>query len=232
MLESAKEAKLLGYKEISVLELGVAGGNGIISLENYKKKITKVTGVKINIFGFDYGEGLPNSKNKFDLPFFWSGGDYKVDKEKLKKKINSKIFFGDINETFHTFIKTNPPTISAIFFDLDYYTSTKKFLNQIHKNKDFFSPRVNCHFDDVFSIFHHINEYNGELLAIEEFNNENNEIKIGKSLTNLSDFKFPLGTDKLFVLNNFTHIDYLKNLNYQQKSNLDIGDYKVGSLLD
>lgn len=38
LLESAKEAKLLGYKEISVLELGVAGGGEIISLENYKKK--------------------------------------------------------------------------------------------------------------------------------------------------------------------------------------------------
>lgn len=86
LLESAKEAKRLGYKEISVLELGVAGGNGIISLENYKKKITKLTGVEINIFGFDYGEGLPYSTNKFDLPFFWSGGDYKIDKEKLKKK--------------------------------------------------------------------------------------------------------------------------------------------------
>ena len=38
LLESTIEAKKIGYKEISVLELGVAGGNGIISLENYKKK--------------------------------------------------------------------------------------------------------------------------------------------------------------------------------------------------
>ena len=232
LLESAKEAKILGYKEISVLELGVDGGNGIINLENYKKKIEKLTNIKINIFGFDYGEGLPNTTNKFDLPFFWSGGDYKVDKEKLKKKIDSKIFFGDVGKTFQSFIETSPPTISAIFFDLDYYTSTKSFLNQIVKNKDFFSPRVYCYFDDVFSISHHINEHNGELLAIKEFNNNNNEIKIGKSLSNLSDFKFPLGTDKLFVLHNFTHNDYLRNLNYEQKSNLDIGDYKVGSLLD
>ena len=86
LLESTKEAKKLGYREISVLELGVAGGNGIISLENYKKKIEKLTGVKINIFGFDYGEGLPTSNNQFDLPFLWSDGDYKVNKEKLKKK--------------------------------------------------------------------------------------------------------------------------------------------------
>lgn len=233
LLESAQEAKKLKYKEISVLELGVAGGNGIISLENYKKKIEKLTGVKINIFGFDYGEGLPISNNKFDLPFFFSGGDFKVDREKLKKYTNSKIFFGDIDKTFQLFIETSPATISAIFFDFDYYTSTKSFLNQIAKNKVFFSPRVYCYFDDVFLINHHINEHNGELLAIKEFNNVNNEIKIGKSLSDLNDFKFPLGKDKLFILHNFTHNDYLRNLDYkEQKPNLDIGDYKVGSLLD
>ena len=38
LLESSLEAIKLGYKEVSVLELGVAGGNGIISLEKYKKK--------------------------------------------------------------------------------------------------------------------------------------------------------------------------------------------------
>jgi len=31
LLESCLEAKKLGYKEVSILELGVAGGNGIIS---------------------------------------------------------------------------------------------------------------------------------------------------------------------------------------------------------
>ena len=41
LLESCKEAKKIGYNEISVLELGVAGGNGIVSLENYKKKNRK-----------------------------------------------------------------------------------------------------------------------------------------------------------------------------------------------
>ena len=35
LLESALEAKKIGYDEISVIELGVAGGNGIIALEKY-----------------------------------------------------------------------------------------------------------------------------------------------------------------------------------------------------
>ena len=215
LLESMLEAKKLGYKEASVLELGVAGGNGIISLENYKKKIENLLKIKINIYGFDYGEGLPQTKNKFDLPFLWSSGDYKINKEMLKKISNSKIFFGDIKYTFKEFIKTKPAPISAIFFDLDYYTSTKNFLNQIQENSSFFCPRVYCYFDDVFSIHHHINEHNGELLAIKEFN-KNKNIKIGKSLSSSSDFKFPIGNDRLFMLHNFAHVDYFKRLNYYQ----------------
>ena len=42
LLESVLEAKKLGYKKVSVLELGVAGGNGIIALEKYKKRIEKI----------------------------------------------------------------------------------------------------------------------------------------------------------------------------------------------
>ena len=226
LLESALEAKKIGYKEISVLELGVAGGNGIIALEKYKQKIEKITHININIYGFDYGDGLPNTNNKFDMPFFWSIGDYKIDKEKLKKKISSKIFFGDIENTFKDFIKTNPPTISAIFCDLDYYTSTKNFLNQLPEIKNFLSPRVYCYFDDIFSVNHYINEHNGELLAIKEFNDENENIKIGKSLGNSSDFKFPLGNEKLFMLHNFTHKDYSNKIK-EQISDLSLDDTKV-----
>ena len=42
LLESCFEAKKLGYNEVSVLELGVAGGNGIVALEKYKKKNWKI----------------------------------------------------------------------------------------------------------------------------------------------------------------------------------------------
>ena len=225
LLESVIEAKKLGYKEVSILEIGVAGGNGILCLENYKNKIEKLTNVKIKIFGFDFGDGLPKTNNKFDLPFFWMAGEYKIDKKKLNNKVKSEIFFGDIKDTFKDFIKSNPAQISAIFCDLDYYTSTKNFLDQIPENKKFFCPRVYCYFDDVFSNHHHINEHNGELLAIKEFNDNNEDIKIGKSLTDASDFRFPLGNDKLFVMHNFNHIDYLKNLNYV-KSDLSLNDNK------
>ena len=92
LLEGVLEAKKLGYKTVSVLELGVAGGNGIVALEKYKKKIEKITNIEINIYGFDSGGGLPETNNKYDLPFFWKTGDFKVDREKLEKSLIVKFF--------------------------------------------------------------------------------------------------------------------------------------------
>ena len=91
LYESCLQANKLGYEEITVLELGVAGGNGIISLESYKKKIEKICNIKINIYGFDTGEGLPEPDNKYDLPFHWKKGDFKIDKKKLENKITNFI---------------------------------------------------------------------------------------------------------------------------------------------
>jgi hypothetical protein len=227
ILESAIEAKKIGYKKISILELGVAGGNGLIALEKYKKKVEKFTNIKINIFGFDTGEGLPKTQNKFDLPYYWSEGDFKIDKEKIEKKIKSKIYYGDIKDTFEKFIESKPEIISAIFLDMDYYTSTKNFLDLISRYKDSFAPRVYFYFDDIFSTNHHINEHNGELLAIKEFNEKNLNIKIGKSINSSSDFKFPIAKEKLFIMNNFDHEDYFVNINSEQSQSLSLEDTRI-----
>jgi len=233
LLESVLEAKKIGYKTVSILELGVAGGNGIIALEKYKEKIQKLTNIKINIYGFDTGEGLPDINNKFDSPFLWKKGDFKIiDKELLKKKIHSQIFYGDIKNTVDEFLSTNPENIISIFFDFDLYTSTKNFLKQIPKLEKHICPRVYCYFDDVFNPNHLIDEHSGELLAIKEFNNENFDIKIGKSLNNSNDFKFPIGKDNLFMLHNFNHKDYHSYIGHKNNISLNIGDKKVHSIFD
>ena len=233
LLESVIEAKKIGYKSVSILELGVAGGNGIIALEKYRENIQKLTNVEINIYGFDTGEGLPEIKNKFDSPFLWKKGDFKIiDRDNLNKKIKSRIFYGEIKNTIDKFLESNPENIIAIFFDFDLYSSTSDFLNQIDKLKKFICPRVYCYFDDVFNPNHLIDEHSGELLAIKEFNNKNTDIKIGKSLSNSNDFKFPLGKDNLFMLHNFTHEMYDYYIGKENDTSLNIGDKKVHSIFD
>jgi hypothetical protein len=226
LYQSCLEAKKLGYNEVSILELGVAGGNGIISLENYKKKIEKFLNIKITIYGFDNIEGLPEPKSYKDLPFLWKKGLFTLDKILLKKKIDSQIICGDIENTLDEFVTLSPKNISAIFFDLDYYSSTKSFLKQIKKLQNFLSPRVYCYFDDIFDVSYAICEFNGERLAIKEFNEENNEIKIANTLDNICDFKFPFAKNMLYLMHNFGHQDYNK---YIGQNNINSRSLSLGS---
>jgi hypothetical protein len=228
LYESCLQAKKLGYSEVSILELGVAGGNGIISLENYKKKIEKILKIKITIYGFDSEQGLPEPESYKDLGFFWKKGLFQVDKNLLEKKIDSQIIYGDIRNTVDEFVTLSPKNISAIFFDLDYYSSTKNFLKQIKKLQYFLCPRVYCYFDDVFDINYGICEFNGELLAIKEFNEENNEIKIANTLDSINDFKFPLAKNMLWVMHNFSHQDYNKFIGPNNINSLSLRDKNVG----
>tara|TARA_B100000686_G_C16709055_1_gene928034 strand:+ start:778 stop:1566 length:789 start_codon:yes stop_codon:yes gene_type:complete len=226
LLESCLEAKKLGYKEITVLELGVAGGNGIVSLEKYRKKIQKKIDIKINIYGFDTGEGIPKSNLKEDLPFIWKAGQYKINKEKLEKRVDSKIYYGDIKNTVEEFCKINPKNISVIFFDLDLYSSTASFLKKINYWGKFISPRVYCYFDDLFN-YNYVSHFNGELLAIKEFNKENQDYKIGTNIDHVADFKFPLAKGLLYTLHNFNHEDYLKYIGLDDNELMSLDSKKI-----
>jgi hypothetical protein len=50
----------LGYKEVSILEFGVAGGNGLVALEAIKEIIERYLPIKIRLFGFDMARGYPS----------------------------------------------------------------------------------------------------------------------------------------------------------------------------
>ena len=95
-------------------------------------------------------------------------------------------------------------------------------MDQISKIQKFLSPRVYCYFDDNFSVTHYINQHVGVELAINEFNDQNKEIKIGKSLNNISDFKFPIGSSHLYMMHCFEHIDYDKYIGKYSENDLKI----------
>jgi hypothetical protein len=61
ILYAAREAMEEGIPEISVIELGVAGGAGLLAMQSYADAVEKVTGIKIAVWGFDTGEGLPHT---------------------------------------------------------------------------------------------------------------------------------------------------------------------------
>jgi hypothetical protein len=180
MYRAAIEAKRLGFKKISVIEFGVAGGNGLIFMENVSLLIKKHTGIEINCYGFDLVKGLPEPANYKDLPHIWKKGFYKMDEAALRKKIKkSKLILGDVKKTIPEFNKKEIAPIGFITFDLDFYSSTKEAF-QIFKNKSIL-PRTFLYFDDIIGTEEEdFNEYVGELLAINEYNSKEDNKKITK----------------------------------------------------
>ncbi len=175
-------AKKLGYKRISVLEFGVAGGNGLINLEYHAGEIKKNLGVEIDIYGFDTGEGLPEPVDYRDLPYNWKKGFYKMDVPVLEAKLKkSRLVLGNIRDTHKDFYQRyEPAPIGAIMYDFDFYSSTVDAFKMLEADERYFLPRVYCYFDDTIGSETELyNDYTGVRLAINEFNQSHTDIKFG-----------------------------------------------------
>ena len=88
VLQGARLAKVLGIDRVSVIEFGVAGGNGLVSLERIAEKVGGMFGVAIDTYGFDSGGGLPKPLDYRDCPNLFSPGHYPMDQEKLRKRLH------------------------------------------------------------------------------------------------------------------------------------------------
>jgi hypothetical protein len=182
LYNAAKLAKRLGYTKISVIEFGVAGGNGLLSFEYHAAQVCKLIQIEIEIYGFDRAEGLPKPVDYRDLPYHWREGFYKMDVKALESRLTkSKLILGDISHTLNSFFENyNPAPIGAISFDLDFYSSTKSALAVLNANHKHLLPRIFCYFDDTIgSDISLYNDFTGQRLAINEFNQENENIKLG-----------------------------------------------------
>lgn len=204
----ALTAKRLGYARISAIEFGVAGGNGIIALQEYASEITRELGIEVEIFGLDSGAGLPQPRDFRDIPYMWQTGFYPMDEAKLRARLKgSRLVIGDVAETAKTFFYDyNPAPIAAAFFDLDFYSSTVPAMKLFEGDDSHFLPRVYCYFDDTTSDgLGAFNDYTGERLAIREFN-ESHERKKFAAIYLYTQSE--LWQRRLWVFHNFMHSKY------------------------
>lgn len=212
LYHSAILAKRLGYHSLSVIEFGVAGGNGLVFLEQFANKIKKYYNLEIEIYGFDLGSGLTKPKDYKDLNYWFKEGFYKMDQNKLEKRLKyTKLIIGDVKDTIDNFFERfNPAPIGAIFHDLDYYSSTINSFKIFNFDEKFYLPRIFNYFDDILGTeLEMYNEFSGELLAIEEFNMQNSSKKIllNKNLITSNNEKW---RSQIYYFHNFEHNDYNK----------------------
>lgn len=201
-------ASKLGLKSISVIEFGVATGNGLVCIEEITEELEKLFDIKIEIYGFDSSQGLPKPKDYRDLPYHWKEGFFMMDYEKLKNKLQkTKLIIGNLKDTSNTFFeKYSPAPIGAILHDLDFYSSTKIALNLFKENNRFFLPRIFNYFDDIVGTEIELyNDFTGERLAINEFNEENSDIKISPCYNLICQNKTLYWYHQIFITHIFKH---------------------------
>jgi hypothetical protein len=183
VVQAAALAGRLGVPAISVLELGVAGGNGLLALQSLCRKHSGPSGIDIQATGFDLGHGMPTPSDHRDMPYIWQGGFFRMDEEKIRARLDSaRLIVGDVAETGRPFLESGAPPIGFISFDLDYYSSTRDaFAALLHGDPESYLPRVVCYFDDTVGPHFEMHSFfTGELLAIDEFNREQTARRLGK----------------------------------------------------
>jgi len=199
------EAKALGLSRISILEFGVAGGNGLVELEQIAKKFQTRLGVNIDVYGFDTGAGLPKPIDHRDLPFQWQEGFFQMNVEQLESRLDSaELVLGNVSTTVPEFLQRDDlAPIGAIAFDLDYYSSTVDALKIFNASEKTRLPRVFCYFDDAYCIAEL-----GVNLAVSEFNQESETRKLSNPLGLTHSPKTRDWGWKIFEFHDFQHSEY------------------------
>jgi len=177
---AAEQAVVEKRKAISAIEFGVAGGRGLLALQREAEEVEKEYGVAIKVYGFDLKIGLPELIGDYrDHPEKFRSGDFPMDEEKLRSKLNSRtaLLLGNVRDTVNRFFEEHrPPPIGFVSFDMDLYSSTRDaFRLFTHASKQML-VHTPLYFDDLGSFTYH--DHAGELLAIHEFNEQDYSVKI------------------------------------------------------
>src|SRR5258708_36733244 len=153
LYQAARLAQLLGVPRISALEFGVAGGNGLVVIEQHARWIQRGLGVGLEIYGFDTGEGLPEPLDYRDVPYAWKAGFFKMDRPALERRLKlSQLVIGNVRDTGRTFFdQYNPAPIGCVFHGLEFYSSPRAALEVLDASSDRLLPRVFIVFDHILA---------------------------------------------------------------------------------
>jgi hypothetical protein len=178
-LQALNLAKALDIRRVSFIEFGVAGGNGLTALESIAETLERVFAVDVDIYGFDAVGGMPAVTDYRDTPNLWRQGFYPMDQEKLQQRLKrTQLYLGLIEHTIPKFLAKKPAPVAFIAFDLCYYSSTAKAFSIFDADQSVLLPRVHCFFRNTLG--RSFGDFNGERLAISEFNTTHQTRNISK----------------------------------------------------
>jgi hypothetical protein len=211
LLQAAHSARALNVPTIAALEFGVAGGNGLLAMEEAARAATELSGTEIEIFGFDSGSGMPAPVDPRDAPWLIEPAYFAMDEAALRARLGrAQLVLGNVADTVQAWAQSGHAPIGFVALDLDYYSSTVEALRVLEGDAERVLPRVPCYFDDIFG--YAWSDFMGPRAALDEFNEGHERRKIGK----IHGLRFELPPEefqeqwheKLYVFHCFDHPRY------------------------
>lgn len=220
---AALQAKRLGYPAMTAVELGVAGGKGLLCMSEHARAIQKELGIEIAVIGFDAGSGLPESSDPRDLKYYWSPGAFPMDYRALQARLagRAELILGDVADMCPQW--TPPPNapLGLIAFDLDLYSSTMAAFSLLEKENVL--PRVWCYFDDIIDLPQScLTDFLGEAAAIADFNQMPQRKFLQDNLSQarvFAEYPVEMWHSKIYLYHRLTHPQY--NLCVYDRSSAD-----------
>ena len=171
LIHSVDQALMCGIGKITIIELGVGGGTGLLTLSKSAECLSSMFGIEFEIYGFDTGNGMPPSVDYRDHPELWKEGDFKMPRDlPIKLPPNVKLMLGNIKETIPNFVKDySGSPIGFVAIDVDYYSSTVNSMPLFEMPEINYLPAMPVYVDDVNTILSY-SPWTGEALALSEFN--------------------------------------------------------------
>ncbi len=181
VLKAADQAREESIPKILAVEFGVAAGNGLVALQDIAEDVERETGILVEVVGFDSGAGMPAVPFDYrDHTDWWIPQDYPMDVAALKARLKprTKLVLGEVAGNVERFLDENDVPVGFVSFDLDYYSSTQSAFPLLSSPKRKMLRRTPLYFDDIDFFFNH--QFAGELLAIDEFNQVTDGVRIDR----------------------------------------------------
>ena len=210
MMRAADFALEQGLKRVIAVEFGVAAGRGLMNLAELSHRVERQTGVHIEVFGIDGGTGMPPPRDYRDHPDLYQAGDFPmIDRSKLRASLpeNSHLLVGELTEKVKDVLAVadSQMPIGFVSFDVDYYYSTMEALTLFDGPPQAYLPATVLYFDDIQLWMH--NQWCGELLAINDFNDAHQWRKIDRAnyIKNSRVYRNAHWLDQIFTLHVLDH---------------------------
>ncbi len=220
LYHAAAEAKALGYKAMTAVEMGVGGGSGLMCLCKHREEIQKLLDIEIVLTGFDTGTGLPRSEDARDLLYCWPAGSFEMDQDALVKRIagRAELVIGNVEQTVQSWNPRPDAPLGVAIFDLDLYSSTAAALPLLTSENAL--PRVWCYLDDISGSPENVyTDRIGVRAAIWDFNAEPERNVLKDHIMQAHVFRGYLPEDwhsRIYVYHRFSNRNYNKCLSQEK----------------